>query len=54
MVQSSQEGGAVSLKKKGPRRLPRYPSLISIPELAICLVAKVHVTEMKLSLVFSH
>jgi len=35
MVQSSQEGGTVSLKKRGLRRLLRNPSLISIPELAI-------------------
>ena len=51
MVQSSQ-GGTVSLKKRGPRRLPRYPSLISIPELAICLVGNAHVTKMKLDLNF--
>jgi len=51
MVQSSQ-GGTVSLKKRGPRRLPRYPSLVSIPELAICLVGKAHVTKMKLNLNF--
>jgi len=30
--------GTVSLKKRDPRRLPRYPSLISISELAISLV----------------
>ena len=43
------KGCTVSLKKRGPRRLPRYPSLISIPELAICFVGKVHVTKMKLN-----
>jgi len=48
MVQSSQERGTVSLKKGGQRQLPRYPSLISILELAICLHGKVHVTKMKL------
>jgi len=46
------KGATVSLKKRGPRRLPRYPSLISIPELAICLVGKAHVTKMKLDLNF--
>jgi len=49
MVQSSQEGDTVSLKKRAPRRLPRYPSLISIPELAISLVGKAHMTKMKLN-----
>jgi len=52
MAQSFQEGGTVSLKKKGPRRLPRYPSQISIPKLAICLVVKAYVTKMKLNLIF--
>jgi len=51
MVQSSQ-GGTVSLKKGGPRRLPRYPSPISIPELAISFVGKAHVAIMKLNLNF--
>ena len=37
-------------ENRGPRRLPRYPSLISIPELAISLVGKAHVTKMKLNL----
>jgi len=37
-------------EKRGPGRLPRYPSLISIPELAISLVGKEHVTKMKLNL----
>jgi len=46
------KGDTVSLKKRDPRRLPPYPSLISIPELAICLVGKAHVTKMKLSLNF--
>jgi len=32
--------------------MPPYPSLISIPELAICLVGKAHVTKMKLNLNF--
>jgi len=45
-------GGTVSLKKRGSRRLPHYPSLISIPELAICLISKAHVTKMKLNLNF--
>jgi len=45
-------GSTVSLKKRGPRRLPRYPSLISILELAICLLGKAHVTKMKLNLNF--
>jgi len=40
----------VCLKQRGPRRLPRYSSLISIFELAICLVGKAHVTKMKLNL----
>jgi len=52
MVQSSQEGHTVSLKKWGPRRLRPYPSLISILEVAICLVGKVHVTKLKLNLKF--
>jgi len=54
MVQSSQDGGTatVSLKKKSPMRLPRYPYLISIPELAICLAGKPHVTKTKLNLNF--
>jgi len=38
--------------KKVPRRLPRFPSLISIPELGICLFGKAHVTNMKLILNF--
>jgi len=38
-----QREGTVSLKKRGPRRLPRYLSLISTPELAIGLVRKAHV-----------
>jgi len=45
------KGGKVSLKKKGPRRLP-HPSLIPILELAIRLVGKAHVTKMKLTLNF--
>jgi len=52
MVQRSQERGTVSPDKKGPRRLHRYLSLISIPELGICLVSKAHVTKMKLILNF--
>jgi len=44
MVQGSQ-GGTVPLKKKSLRRLHRYPSLISIPELAICPAVKAHVTK---------
>jgi len=40
------------LRNKAPRRLPPYPSLISIPELGICLVGKAHVTKMKLILNF--
>jgi len=56
MVQCSQ-GGTVSLKKRGPRpsgprRLPRYPSLLSIFELAVCLVGKAHVTKMQLNVNF--
>jgi len=47
-MQSSQGGHGIS-EKDGPRRLPRYPSLISIPELAISLVGKAHVTKMKLN-----
>jgi len=39
----------VSLKKRGTRQLPRYPSLIFLPELAISLVDKAHVTKMKLN-----
>jgi len=45
------EGHGIS-EKDGPRRLPPYPSLISILELAICLVGKAHVTIMKLNLNF--
>jgi len=44
------KGRKVSLKKWGTRRLPRYPSPISIPVLAISLVGKAHVTKMKLNL----
>ena len=44
------KGGTVSLKKRGPRRMPRYASLISTLELAICLVGKAHLTKMKLNL----
>ena len=51
MVQSSQGGHGIS-EKDVPRRLPPYPSLISILELAICLVGKAHVTKMKLNLNF--
>jgi len=39
-------------EKRGPRWLSCYPSLISIPELAISLVGKGHVTKMKLNLNF--
>jgi len=46
------KGGTASLKKRGPRRLPHHPSLISITELALCLVGKAHVTKMKLNLNF--
>jgi len=46
------KGSTVSLKKRGSGRLPHYPSLISIPELAICLVGKARVTKMKLNLNF--
>jgi len=45
----SRAGNGIS-RKKGPRRMPRCPSLISTPELGICLVGKVHVTKMKLIL----
>jgi len=45
-------GGTASLKKIGPRRLSRYPSLVSILELAIWLVGKAHVTKVKLHLNF--
>jgi len=48
------KGGTVSLKKRGPRRLPRYPSLKSMTELAICLIGKAHVTKVKLNFNFSH
>jgi len=47
-------GGKVSLKKRGRRRLPRNPSLISIPKLAISLVGKGHVIKMEVNLIFSH
>jgi len=50
-MQSSQ-GGKVSLKKRSLRRLPRYPSLISISELAISLVGKSHMIKMNLILNF--
>ena len=40
------------MKKRGPRRLPRYPFLISNPELAISFVGKTHVAKMKLNLNF--
>jgi len=46
------KGGTVSLKKRGPRRLPSYPSVISIHKIAISLVGKAHVTKMKLNLNF--
>jgi len=46
------EGGAVYLKKRGLRRLPRYSSLLSIPELAISLVGKALMTKMKPNLNF--
>jgi len=46
------KGGTVFLKKRDRRWLPRYPSLISIPELAISLVGKAHVIKMKLNLNF--
>ena len=46
------KGGTVSLKRRSTTRLPCYPSLISILELAICLVGKAHVTKMKLNLNF--
>jgi len=54
---NARKGATVSLTKRGPRqsgprRLPRYPSLLSILELAICLVGKEHVTEMKLNVNF--
>jgi len=52
MVQSSQ-AVTVSLKKRGQRRLPRYLSLLSILELAICLVGKAHVNKVKLNLDFT-
>jgi len=52
MVQSSQGGHGI-FEKRGPRRLPPYLSLISNPELAICLVGKTHVTKMKQNLNFS-
>ena len=44
------KGVTISLEKKGPRLLPRYLSLISIPELGTCFVDKAHVTKMKLDL----
>jgi len=44
------EGEHRIFEKDGLRRLPPYPSLISIPELAIYLVGKAHETEMKLDL----
>jgi len=50
VVQSSQGGGHGISEEDGPRRLPPYPSLISILELAIWLVGKAHVTKMKLNL----
>jgi len=40
------------LKRGSPRRMPRYPSLLSIPELAISLVGKAHVIKMNLKLNF--
>jgi len=45
-------GSTIFLKKRVPRRLPRYPSRISVLELAIGLVSKAHVTKMKLNLIF--
>ena len=42
----------VSLKKRGSWPLPRYPSLISVLELAVGFVSKAHVTKMKLNLNF--
>ena len=52
MVQSSEGGGHGISEKDGPRQLPPYPSVISIPELAICLVGKAHATKMKLNSIF--
>ena len=37
-------------EKEVPRRLPRYPFLISIPELGISLIGKAHVIKMNLNL----
>jgi len=51
MVQSFQGGARIS-EKDGPRRLPPYPSLISILERAVCLVGKAYVSKMKLNLNF--
>ena len=54
-MQSSQGGWVHGISETdGPRQLPPYPSLISILELAICLVGKAHVTKMKLNLNFIH
>ena len=47
-----QKGGHGISEKEGPRRLSGYLSLISILELAICIVGKAHVTKMKLNLNF--
>jgi len=46
------KGGTVSLQKRGARRQPPYPSIISILELGICLVGKAHVSKIKLNLNF--
>jgi len=53
MLQSS-HNGARCIFKRGPGRLTRYPFLMSIPELAISLVGKAHVSKMKLNLNFPH
>jgi len=51
MVQSSQGGHGIS-EKEGPEATASLSFTIPIPELAICLVGKVHVTKMKLTLIF--
>jgi len=52
MVQSSQKGGHGISEKQRPEATASLSFPISIPELAICLVGKMHVTKIKLNFNF--
>jgi len=54
MVQSSQEGGTVSLEKRDPRRLPRDPSLYPSLSLQSVLLAKCMWLKWNKIWIFSH